>query len=270
MSNNHPNKTAEEDRTANFYITESYKTIRTNLQFSLAAAEDKKVTAITSYEPNAGKSITTANMAITMAQTGAHVLLIDGDMRNASQHKIFGVTNTNGLSKLLSGLSRPDDTSFFRGVRPNLDLLPAGPTPPNPSELLCSKNMKKLLDALREAYDFIFVDCPPVGVISDTLSLLSNAPNVLIVVRQRQTRHDDIKRSIEKIRAVGGMLLGVVITDVSDSDSPFGGRYGRYGKYGKYGKYGRYGKGDKYSAYTKSGEIHYISNAPSNTQSEVK
>ncbi|MBQ4297516.1 MAG: CpsD/CapB family tyrosine-protein kinase, partial [Clostridia bacterium] len=169
MSNNKPNAATEEERTANFYITESYKTIRTNLQFALSATEDKKVTIVTSYEPNAGKSITTANVAITMAQTGAHVLLIDGDMRNASQHKIFSVTNTNGLSKLLSGLSKPDDTSFFRNVRANLDLLPAGPTPPNPSELLCSKNMKKLLDALREAYDYIFIDCPPVGVISDAL-----------------------------------------------------------------------------------------------------
>ena len=224
-----------------FFISEAYKTIRTNLLFTLSASEDN-VTLITSYEPNAGKSITTANIAITMAQTGARVLLIDADMRNASQHRVFNIPNTDGLSKLLSGISKPEDSIFRKDIRPNLDLLTAGPTPPNPSELLGSKNMGKLLDALRKVYDYIFIDCPPIGIVSDALSLLSHTKNVSMIVRQRQTRYDEVRRVAESITALNGKILGVIVTDVAEDTSLFAGKYGRYSRYGRYGKYGKYGK----------------------------
>jgi len=245
------------EKALGFFITEAYKTIRTNLQFAISASEDK-VTFITSFEPNAGKSISSANIAITMAQTGARVLLIDADMRNASQHKIFNIQNTDGLSKLLSGLSKADGSVLRKNIRPNLDLLTAGPMPPNPSELLGSKTMKKLLDALRGVYDYIFIDCPPVGVVSDALSLLSYVHNVVLIVRQKQTRQDDIRHTMESIKSLDGKILGVVLTDVETDASPFSGKYGRYGRYGKYGKYGKYGSYSRYGADAASGAQKYI------------
>ncbi|MBR2472361.1 MAG: CpsD/CapB family tyrosine-protein kinase [Clostridia bacterium] len=240
-----------------FFITEAYKTIRTNLQFTIATSGDN-VAMITSFEPNAGKSITAANISITTAQLGDKVLLIDADVRNASQHKVFNVHNTNGLTTLLSGLSKPDDNVFHKNIRPNLDLLTAGPMPPNLSELLCSKNMHKLLETLRGVYDYIFIDCPPIGVVSDALSLLTHAKNIALIVRQDQTRHSDIRHSISSIKALDGNLLGVIITDVPNEGSLFSGKYGRYNRYNKYGKYGRYGKYYRYSEATTHGVRKYI------------
>lgn len=216
-----------------FRIIESYKTIRTNLLFSLSASKDN-VAVFTSYEPNAGKSITSANIAITMAQTGAHILLIDADMRNPSQHKIFRIPNANGLSKLLSGLSDINGDAVNVNATPNLDVITAGPVPPNPSELLGSSNMAKLLAYFRQNYDYIFIDSPPVGAVSDALVLLSHAPNAVVIARQKQTYYEDIKKAIESVRGLNGSLLGVVITDVNDSNKAYGSSYSkkRYYTYG--------------------------------------
>lgn len=224
---NHTNLTSRE---LDFFVVEAYKTIRTNLQFAVATVDDN-VIITTSYEPNAGKSLTTSNIAITMAQTGAHVLLIDADMRSAIQHKIFGVPNTDGLSRLLSGLSKPEDGIFRKNIRTNLDLLTAGPVPPNPSELLGSKNMGRLLDAMRKVYDYIFIDCPPVGIISDAMSIAMHARSFLFIVRQRQSRKDDVSHAMEGLKSIGAKILGVVVTDAEGNQGIFPGKYGKYGKY---------------------------------------
>ena len=149
-----------------FHIQESYKTIRTNLMFSLVSSH---TVLFTSYEPNAGKSISIANVASSMAQTGARVLLIDADMRNASQHRIFRVQNSNGLSNILGGITQSYDDVIMKDVAENLDLFTAGPIPPNPSELLGSEKMGTILAELGERYNYIFVDAPPIGSVSDTL-----------------------------------------------------------------------------------------------------
>ena len=245
------------ERNNGFFITEAYKTIRTNLQFTIATSGDN-VAMITSFEPNAGKSITAANISITTAQMGDKVLLIDADIRNASQHKVFGVHNKDGLTTLLSGLSKSEDAVLHKNIRPNLDLLTAGPMPPNLSELLCSKNMKELLEKFRGMYNYIFIDCPPIGVVSDALSLLNHTKNIALIVRQDQTRHSDIRHSISSIKALDGNLLGVIITDVANEGALFSGKYGRYNRYNKYGKYGRYGRYYRYSEATAHGVRKYI------------
>ena len=214
-----------------FQIVEAYKTIRTNLLFTLAPC-DNKVVVISSSEPNAGKSTVSCNLAITMAQTGARVLLIDADMRKPSQHKTFRVRKSNGLSRLLSGQAELEEC-LCREVAHGLDLIPSGSLPPNPSELLGSDTMRDLLDRLSVQYDYIFIDTPPLGVVSDSLVLSPLSAGTVLVCRQGQTTYEELQTSIDSVRNVEGNLLGVVISDMRTNPRS----YGRYEKYHYYKAY---------------------------------
>lgn len=221
-------------KSGTFQIVEAYKIIRTGLLFALSTAQEKSIVC-TSAEPGAGKSITCSNVAITMAQTGAKVILIDADMRKPTQHKIFRVNNAQGLSKLLSGLAAMKDT-IQRDVVTNLDLITSGPIPPNPSELLGSENMLNLLNRLSEEYDYIFIDTPPVNVVSDAFMLAKKVAGVMLVARQKQTHYEELQKAVESIRALEANVLGVVITDVSEQNKPYG-AYKSYKAYDyEYGK----------------------------------
>lgn len=244
-----------------FRIVEMYKSIRTSLMFTLSANKDNAI-LVTSAEPNSGKSVTSANLGLSFSQTGSKVLIIDCDMRNPSQQKIYAQENTKGLSNVLSNMCTFEDT-VKRNVKDNLDLLTAGQTPPNPSELLGSDNMRALLEQVRGQYDFIFLDCPPVEVVSDASSLLLLAPQAIIVARQNHAIYDEVIHTVETIKSVGGKILGAILTDVREEEksymyaagsySHYGHRYG-YGRYGRYGKrYGRYdyGRYGRYSRYSK-------------------
>lgn len=195
-----------------FRIAEAYRTIRTNLLFTLANAANQ-IVIFSSAEPSAGKSTLSANLAIVMAQTGAKVILVDADMRKPRQHRNFRRPRTEGLSKVLGGISTLEN-SIHREVLPNLDLLAAGPIPPNPSELLGSQRMSDLLEELKEQYDYVFIDTPPLTVVADALILLPQAAGAVMVARQRQTSYDELGAIIESIKQIGGTLLGVVLADV--------------------------------------------------------
>ena len=214
-----------------FQIVEAYKTIRTNLLFALAPA-DNKVVVVSSAEPNAGKSTVSCNLAITMAQTGARVLLIDADMRKPSQHKTFRVKKSNGLSRILSGQLDAEEC-ICREVARGLDLIPSGSIPPNPSELLGSDAMTELLDRMSVLYDYIFIDTPPLGVVSDSLVLCNISAGTVLVTRQGQTTYDELENAIKSVRDVDGNLLGVVISDMRENPRS----YGRYEKYHYYKAY---------------------------------
>ena len=214
-----------------FQIVEAYKTIRTNLLFALGTT-DNKVVVISSAEPNAGKSTVSCNLAITMAQTGAHVLLIDADMRKPSQHKTFRVKKSNGLSRLISGQIELEDC-LCREVARGLDLIPSGSLPPNPSELLSSEAMRELLERLSLQYDYIFIDTPPIGVVADSLVLSEITAGTVLVTRQGQTTYEELQSAMESIKNVNGNLLGVVISDMRENPRC----YGRYEKYHYYKAY---------------------------------
>ena len=214
-----------------FQIIEAYKNIRTNLLFTLANS-DNNIVAITGAEPNAGKSTATANLAITMAQTGAKVLIIDADMRRPSLHKTFRVKRTNGLSMILSGML-PYEECICHEVAKSLDFIPSGSTPPNPSELLGSEAMDLLLERVKAEYDYIFIDLPPLGVVSDALLVGAHAAGIVLICRQRQTTYEELQHTIENIRHVNQPILGVVITDVKQADRT----YGWYEKYHYYKRY---------------------------------
>lgn len=208
-----------------FQIVEAYKIIRANLLFTLATSSSKAI-VVSSAEPNAGKSTASSNLAITMAQTGAKVLLVDADMRKPSQHKTFRVQKTNGLSRVLAGSMTIDDVIVPEVAR-GMDLIPSGSLPPNPSELLGSANMDKFLEEVSKRYDYIFIDTPPVGVVSDALVLSKKTAGMVLVSRQRQTTYDELQRAVDSIRNVEGNLLGVIITDMRDA----GRTYGKYTRY---------------------------------------
>lgn len=194
-----------------FEIIEAYKTLRANLLFSLANAR-KRIVVVSGAEPNVGKSTTSSNLAVMMAQTGSPTLLIDADLRKPTLHKTFRVSRSDGLTKCL--LHAGDgDGAIVKEVAPHLDLLPAGPIPPNPSELLGSARMAQLLDRLAERYEYIFIDTPPINVVTDGLILISRAAGAVLVTRQNQTTYDEVRESVESIRKVNGNLLGVIIND---------------------------------------------------------
>lgn len=203
-----------------FQIVEAYKSVRTNLLFALATTESKTV-VISSAEPNAGKSTAATNLAITMAQTGAKVLLVDADMRRPSLHRTFHMKKHNGLSIILSGLASFEDC-VCREVAKGLDLIPSGTLPPNPSELLGSEAMAKFLQEMEKQYDYVFVDTPPIGVVSDALVTVSRTAGVVLVCRQRQTTYSELQNAIDSVRNVNSTLLGVIIADMKDDNRTYG------------------------------------------------
>lgn len=214
-----PGKTGYSNRSVAFRVAEAYKMIRTNLLFTLAN-EKSRVVVFSSAEPSAGKSTLCSNLAIVMAQTGAKVLLIDADMRKPVQHRNFRVSKTLGLSKILGKLNTLEEC-IHRDVAPNLDLIPSGSIPPNPSELLGSERMKKLLEQLEAQYDYVFIDSPPLGVVADALVIAPQSAGVVLVARQKQTTYDELDECVAAIKQIGAAMLGVVVTDVHAEGSNY-------------------------------------------------
>lgn len=223
-----------------FYIAESYKTLRTNLLFALAAAgetELKNVFALSSSLPGEGKSISSANLAIAMAQMNAKVLLVDADLRKPVQNKLFAASNARGLSTVLIGETMLD-VAIKKDVRPNLDLLTSGKIPSNPSELLGSKAMLNLLTELSGLYDYVIVDTPPINVVSDALTFAPHTAGLLLAVCPAICKHDHLKKSIESAKLANVNLLGAFLSNTTNQSLglSYNGKYGRYGRYGSYSK----------------------------------
>ncbi|WP_396266273.1 CpsD/CapB family tyrosine-protein kinase [Halobacillus amylolyticus] len=205
-------------------IAEQYRTIRANLQF---ASVDKELQSllITSAGPSEGKSMTSANMAAVFAQQGKRVLLVDGDLRKPTVHHSFRLNNTKGLSNFLVGRQTLKETTQITAVD-NLDVLPSGPIPPNPSELLGSKAMHKLMMEARQHYDLIILDTPPVLAVSDSQVLAREVDGVMLVVRSGQTEFQAAERAKELLEQSKANLLGVVLNDREKKNSNYYYYYG--------------------------------------------
>ncbi len=235
------------DNDVPFYVVESYKSIRTNVTFALSTF-DKKILAVSSANPAEGKSTTAANIAIASAQGGNKVLLIDADMRKSVQHKIFGLKNKRGLSSAISKINKTEEC-IQRNVMSNLDVMTAGPIPPNPSELLSSETAKHLFQELSQKYALIVVDLPPVCVVSDAVTLSNDVAGMIVVVRYGITTFDDVEEAKKRMDLANMNLLGFILNDVEKKNKKSN-YYNRYGKkYGKYSKYG-YGYGYEYKSDT--------------------
>lgn len=192
-------------------ISEQYKTVRTNLQFS-AVDGDLNSMLITSSAPSEGKSSVTANLAVVFAQQGKKVLLIDADMRKPTLHYTFRLDNRKGLSSVLVGGTTFEESITKSDIQ-GLDLLPCGPVPPNPSELLGSKSMERLLSEASLQYDLVIFDTPPVLAVTDAQILANICDGVVMVVRSKQTEYESAQKAKVLLEVGKAKLLGVVLND---------------------------------------------------------
>lgn len=192
-----------------FAVAESYKTIRANIQFLLTRKEGCKVVAVTSSVASEGKTTNSVNLAISFSQLGKKVLLIDADLRRPSIYKKLKIENTDGLSGILAGFSSIDKA--ITSINPSFSVLPSGTTPPNPSELLASKDFENLLSKLKDSYDYIIIDTPPVGIVSDALTIGRNCDGILLVVKEKSTTYKDFERVVDGLKLAEITLLGVVL-----------------------------------------------------------
>lgn len=210
-------------------FSESIKTIRTNLHFSLANKE-AKVILLTSPEPGDGKSFVSANLASAFAQENKKVLLIDADLRKGRQHKIFKVFNdkSKGYSNLILSLNDEDVIKDFiiHTEVENLDLLPNGAFPPNTSELLASTNNKELIEKLRTMYDLIILDCAPVLGLSDTLVMTRLSDINVVVVSKKKTKMEALESVKKSFMNVNAKINGVILNKVKQKDISYYGYYG--------------------------------------------
>ena len=205
-------------------FSEAIKTIRTNLAFQ-AIDKEMKVILSTSPQSGDGKSFITANLAVAYAQEDKKVLVIDCDLRKGRQHEIFEVMNltSGGYSNLI--LNYKDDIKLDKYIvqttNKNIDLLPTGPTPPNPVELLASTNNKKLMTKLRKQYDIILLDCPPVLGLSDTMILTKYSDANIVVVSNRKTKIENLDKAKKVFAQANANITGVVINRASVKDNSY-------------------------------------------------
>ncbi len=198
-----------------FAIVESYKAARTNIMFSLSA-DNNKVFAVTSYSKGEGKSTVSSNLAISFSKMEKRVLLIDSDLRRPNLHNIFKVENSAGLSNIIGKMVEFEDV-VHRNVLPNLDILPSGTIPPNPSELLCSARFIELVGKLKEEYDYLIFDTPPIGVVADALLLKDLVAGFVVVLRERSTTHGDIQNLLDSASLADCKLLGFIKVGCSNN-----------------------------------------------------
>lgn len=190
-------------------VSEAYKTLRTNIQFS-SFDEKIKVIMITSAGPGEGKTFTAANLAVVMAQAGNKTLLIDCDLRKPKIHKIFGLWSTCGVSNLLADVEISEPGIVNSGIE-NLQILTSGTRPPNPSELLESAKMHQFINSLRNEYDYIILDTPPILIVTDAQIISKYSDGCLLVVTSGETEKESLLKGKEALEKVNSKILGVVL-----------------------------------------------------------
>lgn len=193
---------------------EAYRNLRMNLTFMGTEDEPVRSVLFSSPGPSEGKSTTAINFAVMLAQQGQRVLVVDADLRRPSLHRALDVLREPGLTNLLIGDAEPRET-IRPNVLPNLDFLPSGPFPPNPSELLNSKAMGRLIEELEQRYDQIVIDSPPVLAVTDAAVLAVHTDGAVLVLRSGETEQRTAERSVEQLRRVGVKVFGAVLNEVS-------------------------------------------------------
>ena len=211
-------------------VSEVFRTLRTNIQF-MSTNKKFKTLLVTSTFPSEGKSWVTSNLAVTFAQAGNKVILIDADMRKGRQYTIFGVSPRPGLSNYLSGIDEknPDEMDISKYIQKteveNLLIMTAGNIPPNPSELLVSEQMMNLLDELKEVCDIVIIDGTPCELVTDSIILSRIVDSTVVVTAYKETKKDNLEKIIRNIQNVGGRLAGVVVNKLPVSVKKYNENY---------------------------------------------
>ena len=213
-----------------FTATEQYKLLRTNLTFTIPEEVKCPIIGVTSSMRGEGKSTTAVNLSYVLASAGKKVLLVDGDLRIPSVAKKMGIPSTPGLTDLLMGFENQDLNEFKSEVLSNWYIMPSGDLPPNPSELLGSRRMETLLGILKEHFDYIVVDLPPVNIVSDALAISNFITGMIVVIRQDYTEKKELETCFRQLKLSNVNVLGCVMNETKSGK-------GSYSKYKKYYKY---------------------------------
>ena len=201
-----------------FRIEEAYKSIRANIMFSVVK-KGCKVIVVSSSLPNEGKTTTTVNLAASISQADQRVLLIDADLRKPKIHQYFSFQSSPGLTDYLSDIaSARHKMDVFGIIHPtkyeNLSVISSGTIPPNPAELLGSEFMREFLNSISNDFDYIIIDTPPLNVVSDALPLIRESDGVVLVVRNNQTTHPELQRTLSSLEFIDAKILGFVVNFV--------------------------------------------------------
>lgn len=199
-------------------ISESFRTLRTNLQYS-SLDKKYKVIVITSPNKEEGKTTIASNLALALAQGEEKVILIDCDLRRPSIYKKFKISNIVGLSQVLLG--EEDFVTASHKYKENLTILPSGNIPPNPAEMLASDRMSKFLNGLREDFDYIILDTPPVLLVADSQILSTKVDGTILVVRAEKTKKEEVKDSLGLLKKVNANIIGAILNDVNSSNNKY-------------------------------------------------
>ena len=221
-----------------FAIVEGYKIARTNLVFSLTA-QNSNCVAVTSWSKGEGKSTATVNLAISFAKMGKRVLLIDTDLRRPNLHNLLKLKNESGVSDIV-GQFGDFQSAVHRDVVANLDVLTSGAIPPNPSELLASPDFGDLVENAKLEYDYVILDTPPLGIVTDTLLLKEYVGGYVMIVRERITSHGDIERALQNVKLADSKVLGFLKVGCEMRSKGYGYNKYRYRYNYNYNYYYRY------------------------------
>ena len=221
-----------------FTATEQYKLLRTNLEFTVPAGTKCPIIGVTSAMRGDGKSTTAINLSYVLAEKGSKVLLIDGDLRIPSIAKKMNIPGSPGLTDILMGRGFEEIEKFKSPMLDTWYVMPSGDIPPNPSELLGSKRMETALETLKQEFDYIIVDLPPVNVVSDALSISSLITGLILVVREEYTEKKELERCFRQLKLSNVNVLGFVMNETDSKGSS----YRKYKKYKYYKKHNYYKK----------------------------
>lgn len=234
-----------------FRIEESYKSIRTNIMFSIMKKGCKKI-VITSPLPNEGKTTTVINLANSFASADQRVLLIDGDLRKPKIHHYFSIPNAPGLTNYLGATVSSSERVSLNSIihkteNRNLSVICSGSIPPNPAEILGSEQMEDFLSDISADYDYIIIDTPPINIVSDALPVISSSDGVVIVLRSKASTHPELEKALAALEFIDAKVLGFIVNFTESKVSKTSYRKYSKGSYGYGGGgYGEYSGGYEY------------------------
>jgi capsular exopolysaccharide synthesis family protein len=207
--------------------SEAYRTLRTSIQY-LSINEEIKSIVVTSACPKEGKSTVLGNLALSFAQNGKKVIIVDCDLRQPSIHTKFNISNLCGISEVLIGSETLDNA--IQNYKSNLDILTSGNIPPNPAEMLNSTAMSNLLEELKNNYNILIIDSPPLEIVTDAQILSTKVDGTILVLKAGQTKISSLKEAKDLLNRVGANIIGVVINQVRKSKKKYSNYYGTYKK----------------------------------------